>query len=330
MSFQGNAGDLFQENEAYQHAGILLYDSVAGSRQATRSILFNLGFREINMVADLAVFEEELDSDGYDLVIADLTDQISEVNNLVSRVRRSELGGNPFQVIVLTSFELDSAGLMQALNSGADDLLIRPLSTGMIQKRVKTLVEARKDFVVTSEYIGPDRRADPDRPNSAELVKVPNSLKDRIIDGPQSAQKTAEKITKMREKVAEDHLHSLAVRLGVEAHCFTNAEVGSEKAIVARDTLEQLALDISNRVGPTREQASSMVKMLANVLAGTQKVHPDRQAELIHQLALGVGVALTADGDEAAITAEIEATVEKVNNRVGWAETSAKKSSSAA
>ena len=34
MSSQAFAADLFQENEAYQHAAILLYDTVAGSRQA--------------------------------------------------------------------------------------------------------------------------------------------------------------------------------------------------------------------------------------------------------------------------------------------------------
>jgi len=330
MSSMGNAGDLFQENTAYQHAGVLLYDRVSGSRQATRSILFNLGFRDITMVARPGEFSKELESDFYDLVVADLTDEIEEVCGLVSRIRKSDLGANPFQVIILTSFELDAEGLGAALDSGADDLLIRPLSNGMIQRRVKTLVEARKDFVVASDYIGPDRRSDPDRPSQVELVKVPNSLRDRVEKGPNSAGKTAKQIAVMREQVAAEHLHRMAVTLGVEAHRFRHAELGSDEALDSRDCLETISSDINRRLGPDQAQAASMITMLINVLAGTQKVHPDRQAELIHQLALGVGVAVAGLEDEAALSAEVEATVEKVNARHKWTDEQPNQGSSAA
>ncbi len=316
MSSQAFASDIFQENSAYQHAGILLFDPVAGSRQATRSILFNLGFRKITMVCDLEDFEEELSSDRHDLVIADLTDQPEEVSDLVSQVRRSDLGNNPFLVVILTSYELDSVSLNAALSSGADDLLMRPLSTGQIQRRIKALVNARKNFVVTSDYIGPDRRSDPNRPGSADLVKVPNSLKDRVEKGPEASNATANQIAEMREKVAEEHLHRLAMRLGVEAHRFSHAELGSDVALTSRDCLEDLVSEIGSRIGARRGQANSLVEMLRNVLAGAQRVHPDKQAELIYQLALGIGVAFTADGDEASIAAEVESTAERLNERL--------------
>lgn len=317
MSSQAFASDMFQENAAYQHAGILLYDPVAGSRQATRGILFNLGFREIVMVNSLDEFEKQLETDNHDLVIADITDQVVEVASIVHRVRRSDLGNNPFLVVILTSFELDAGGLSMALNSGADDLVMRPLSTGQIQRRVKSLVKSRKDFIVASDYIGPDRRSDPNRPSNADLVKVPNSLKDRVEKGPGSAAKTAVQVATMREQVAEEHLHRLAVRLGVEAHCYTASELGSDEALNSRKALDTLASDIRSRLGPEHVQANSLLDMLSNVLAGTQRVHPDKQVELIFQLALGVSVTLAKDGDEAAMEAEVDATVAHLNERLG-------------
>ncbi len=320
MSSRAFAADLFQENEAYQHAEILLYDTIAGSRQATRSILFNLGFRNIQTISKLGEFKEELDGGAHDLVIADLTDQVDEVSHLVSRVRRGDIGANPFVVVILTSFELSALGLESALSSGADDLLMRPLSTGQIQRRIRALVEVRKDFVVTSDYIGPDRRTDPERPTKAELVEVPNSLRACVEEGPVSARETANQIAEMREKVAEEHLLRLSVRMGVEAHRFSHAEQGSDDALRSRIVIEDTASDIGSRIGPTRGQASSLTKMLLNVLAGTQKVDPDRQQELIYHLALGVGVALRGDGDEAAMEAEVESTVETLNARPGMAD----------
>lgn len=320
MSSQAYASDMFKENDGYQHAAILLYDTVKGSRQATKNILFNLGFREVQTVSDTAMFEDLLQTETFDLVVADITDEIEPVTDIVERLRHGDLGNNPFTVVMLTSGPLNPESLKLALDSGADDLLMRPLSIGGVQKRIYSLVNARKPFVVTSDYIGPDRRGDPNRPDSAELVPVPNSLKDRVEHGPQSARETANQIAEMREKVAEEHLHRLAVRLGVDAHQFVHAVEGSSEALVARDSIEDTAAEISSRIGPTRGQASELTRMLLNVLSGAKKVAPEKQRELILQLALGVGVGLREDGDEAAMAEEVRSTVEAINSRLGYPE----------
>jgi hypothetical protein len=63
------------------------------------------------------------------------------------------------------------------INSGADDLLLRPFSTAQLAQRIETHIERRKGFVVTSDYVGPDRRKDSSRPSNVELFEPPNSLK---------------------------------------------------------------------------------------------------------------------------------------------------------
>jgi hypothetical protein len=67
------------------------------------------------------------------------------------------------------------------MGSGADVLVAAPISPSLIFDRIEALVHSRKPFVVTSDYIGPDRRFLDDRGNEIELVEVPNSLRAKAL-----------------------------------------------------------------------------------------------------------------------------------------------------
>jgi hypothetical protein len=49
--------------------------------------------------------------------------------------------------------------------------------------RVRVLIEARRKFVVTSDYIGPDRHVSSLRENTAPTIDAPNSLKAKASEG---------------------------------------------------------------------------------------------------------------------------------------------------
>ena len=68
----------------------------------------------------------------------------------------------------------------KVIESGSDDLLPKPLSSGHLISRIEQLVQARKSFVVTSEYIGPDRRNTEERESEITLLQVPNSLRVKV------------------------------------------------------------------------------------------------------------------------------------------------------
>jgi hypothetical protein len=92
-------------------------------------------------------------------------------------VRQGTEGHNPFIVIIATAWEKNAALISRAVDSGADDLLLRPFSTALLQARIETHIQRRKGFVVTASYIGPDRRRDTSRPSNVELFEPPNSLR---------------------------------------------------------------------------------------------------------------------------------------------------------
>src|SRR3546814_1821103 len=67
-------------------------------------------------------------------------------------------------------------------------LLVKPLSTRIILDRIETVALHRKPFVVTSDYIGPDRRkAVARRDSNVPLIEVPNPLREKMLGRPLDA-----------------------------------------------------------------------------------------------------------------------------------------------
>ena len=97
--------------------------------------------------------------------------------DLIRDIRHRREAINPFVVVMAITWRLDNRDAPAVMSSGADDILIRPLSFELMRARIANLVHCRKPFVATAAYIGPDRRSD-DRHKSDEvgLLRVPNTL----------------------------------------------------------------------------------------------------------------------------------------------------------
>lgn len=165
----------------YETAHTLIYDPVVANGNSTRSSLHSLGFRNVELAPAFDILENRLRARSPDLVLCEASGAEAELCRLIQRVRQGHLGHNPFIVMIVTTWRRDGTIISQVLNSGADDLVARPISTTVMGERVKALTERRKRFAVTYDYIGPDRRRDPSRPG-AECIEVPNSLQMRMVD----------------------------------------------------------------------------------------------------------------------------------------------------
>ena len=61
---------------------------------------------------------------------------------------------------IVTAWLNDQGLIGRVIDFGADDLLLRPFSATLLESRIRVHAERRKDFVTTSDYVGPDRRRD--------------------------------------------------------------------------------------------------------------------------------------------------------------------------
>jgi DNA-binding response OmpR family regulator len=166
----------------YDTAEALVYDPVAPNRMATRAVLYTLGFRKIDTVSTPKDFADYLRRRPPDLALCEMQGADTEICATIQALRQGAEGYNPFIVIIATAWEKNAALIARVVNSGADDLLLRPFSTALLGSRIETHIQRRKGFVVTTEYVGPDRRRDQARPSNAELFAPPNSLKMKASD----------------------------------------------------------------------------------------------------------------------------------------------------
>jgi DNA-binding response OmpR family regulator len=167
---------------SFDSVDVLIYDPVSGNRAATRAAMYTLGFRKTETVPTLENFLEAVQKSPPDIVLCEAQGQVEELCSVVQQMRQGAAGYNPFLVIIVTAWENSATLINQVISSGADDLLLRPFSTATLRQRIEAHADRRKSFVITTDYVGPDRRKDNNRASNVEMFEPPNSLKMKAKD----------------------------------------------------------------------------------------------------------------------------------------------------
>ena len=288
-------------------ARVVLFDPIRQNLRTTRYALYELGFREIDTFSALGEVRERIEAADVDLLVMEPEDD-PKVFNLVRDIRHSRIGRNPFSVIFLTCWTRDPQNIRQALESGADDLIARPFSTRFLDERVSAAIERRKRFVVTSDYIGPDRRSGP-RAGAADprYLSAPNTLKAAAKGDWEALEATYQHIKTVQEDVAKERVQRLSVRIAADLEISNPSSPSAEISVVkqARE-LERLA----ERVGP---ETASIAKALTKSLTDGEAGAPGKRWRVARELAHGVCVS-SGHGDSSA-SEEIDRLVGKLREK---------------
>jgi DNA-binding response OmpR family regulator len=260
-----------QMNRLHDTATTLIYDPVGPNRVATRASLHSVGFRRVDLAPSLEVLRERLRLRSPDLLLVEVAGAENEVCALVQAVRQGVLGDNPFIVIIVTTWRRDGSIVGQVLNSGADDLIARPVSAHMLGERVKALAERRKRFVVTMDYIGPDRRREP-RGQGAECVEVPNPLNIRAMPnlGEDEAERhIAAAIKRGKETLSSQKTRRDAVQLCLQWRMLEQRVPGARDFRDILPRINRLAAAMKQRLGDAqaREYCTAIARAVDSLIA---------------------------------------------------------------
>ena len=176
------------------------------------------GFRELQEARSIEDFGECVRQDSVDLIITlNRLDEIA-VGDVVRDLRLGLLQCDPFPIVLALLPNADKSEVMATLDSGVDDLLLFPLSSDILVKRIKQFTQDRRPFVVTHDYIGPDRRLNP-RANQAgiTLIKVPNPVRSRAVGvSDRDIRRAIEEAALVidRDKLKQNALHLLRLLKG--------------------------------------------------------------------------------------------------------------------
>ncbi len=161
----------------YNNVSVILAEPNPDLRHAFNMALRGMGFKRITETDSLKGIRKALYKGEIDLIIADTSLPDGNVCTLIQKIRHREIGDIPFAVILTLVSNPIQTQIKAVINSGTDDLLLKPVTAEKICSRIRLLSQGRKKFIVTTGYVGPDRRRK-SRKEGVEipLIPVPNPL----------------------------------------------------------------------------------------------------------------------------------------------------------
>lgn len=261
-------------------------------REEVRVVLFHRGFRTFFQTGSFFETETALREDEVDLMVADTALPDGDVCDLMRRVRHHEVGSNPFILAIALTVDTSPAHVKRIVSAGVDDIMVKPVAFDQMSQRVGNMSRGRKPFVVTHDYIGPERRKEA-RPGekSAALIQVPNPL-------------TMDAVTLQREvdrisaEINEQKMTSHSVQVGwlatrIEAWYRSPGDIGPLLNDLVR--LQAAAEDLGRRMRGTRFAHVAELAKALTAIAGRLLTNPGmpapRDRDLLPKLAMAIGKA---------------------------------------
>jgi hypothetical protein len=302
-------------------ATALIFDPVRGNMLMTRAVLHGIGFRKIEGITSKRELQRRLKDIDIAVLFIESTDQNRQIVDMLRSHRLGELGINPFLPIIATLWAGQADLVADLMNCGCDDVLLRPFSAVQALDRIKSLVLARKGFVVTSDYVGPDRGKVSPNGMAPATFDPPNTLRDRVFSLNTDPVEQSEMLNAARRRVDQDRLAKLARRIAMAAEVTIQAQGrGDSNSGFVVDLLESSAELVRAAKRLKQEDVQDIATVLENVVARTASPGPERveNAKLTRQLALALFVAYAAEGGDE-FRSELDATLIQVRARLSRA-----------
>ena len=163
-----------------EQVNIVLLEEKSNIRVLVKGALRDIGFGNIFECKNVDRARSLVEVNSPDLLILDLDMDHEAVCKLINDVRQKRIGTNPFVVVIGLTWIPESTVVKTALDAGTDDVVKKPISAQILIERVINLIENRKEFIATPDYVGP-RRGEGVRPESEDEVQIeaPNSLRQK-------------------------------------------------------------------------------------------------------------------------------------------------------
>ncbi len=196
------------KNADFSKAKVYVIAQDKGIRQSVKSVLFTKGFRSVQVADSLDLLIDAITiKDLPDLVITDVDFEDQDACQLIFNIRNKRYGDDPYLPVIGMAWNPLPALISKIVNAGFDLFVAKPFSADQIWERVEKLVYERQPFVVTGDFLGPDRYKN--RTSTVPAFDVPNSLKSAAIDKIRKAEHR-QKIKIMNRDVNQQRLNQLA------------------------------------------------------------------------------------------------------------------------
>ena len=286
----------------------------SGLSTIVRTTLRREGFVDVRLFPSLQPLAQAMGEQAPDLVLIDGEMPGGDTCALIKDVREGRLGSNPFVPTIVTSWQPTEARVRGVIDSGSDDLIVKPNSPEQVLMRMGALAHRRKPFIVTSDYIGPDRRNDED--SEVPRIVVPNTLRAKALGEPLDEAELRRAIRGALREVNEERLkrHATAVAqlVGAVVPAYRSGQADAGTLTRMRRLLA-LADDAVRRLRDTAyEPVAELCATLQSVAQAVVRAHPTpgrKELELLPRLAEAIMVGFHPDKADAHVAGEISSSV---------------------
>jgi len=294
-------------NLNFSNIDVLLVDPDHGYRQGIIGMLRDIGVGSIRQGANFSELKEKFKEASPDLLISEVNLPDGNFCSFVFGLRHDVSGGNPFAAVLALAGDPTPDLVRRVVDSGADSLLVKPLSGKMIEQRIVSLISSRKPFVVTSDYIGPTRRNESDRGSEIPLLDVPNVLRYKAT-GTASPEETQKAIDEAMSMINHHKLERYAYQIGFLVDNILpklhegNFDKETEQFIlrlnfVAQDTGRRL---VGTKYSHVSELCASLLKVAKDIRAANGKP-TERDVNLLKPLSDAIQTGFESGTEETAL-----------------------------
>jgi DNA-binding response OmpR family regulator len=301
---------------------IYIADPEKEMRQTVRGTLRSLKFESFEEFSVVEKLRDRLARSYPDLLIVDFDLPGDDVCNMIQDIRTNKLGPNPFVPIIMTTWNKDGDTIKRVIGSGVDGLLLKPMSAAALTKHLEVILLDRKPFIVTSSYIGPDRRKDPTHKSTIPLIDVPNTLKAKRsgehVDLDLLNRLIAENILDVNAERLRRNAFEISFLLGLILPAYAEDAVTS----TTRKQLKRIrtvAVDISGRVRDTEYSHISdlcdTMNTVTKSVAENYTAPPSKDFQLMKPVSDAILAGINPDRSATAMASEISNSISVFKKR---------------
>ena len=146
-------------------------------RRAMADHFRHRGADEIFHLDNWEGLHETLKHESLAVLVADDTLSERATAPLVRDVRNGALHEHPFPLVIMLAHHQKEEHLRALIDCGPDAIVLAPVSITDLFSKIDRFSQGRKPFVITRDYVGPDRRGAPrEGANEPLIIEPPNPL----------------------------------------------------------------------------------------------------------------------------------------------------------
>lgn len=204
---------------SYRGVEVVLAEQSGEFGDVIAPALMAKGVRDLVVCRDAHALHDTLAARSIDVLLCDIELPGLKFPETVQKIRRNEIGQNPFLQIVATMNESARPLVRQAIGAGIDDLIRKPMPKDRVLNRFEQLSKPRRPFAITESFIGPNRRTAMRPGENAQLVHVPHSLRFKLVEKlqrfevQQRIDRTWREVAERKSRVKPEAIYALSERV---------------------------------------------------------------------------------------------------------------------